>query len=104
MVDWHDIKKAFERDAQKAEATFMDREQQLLKSITVYLCGKKGVSPIQGYEPDEALGFLQKPVAEIKDCLGGEWAAFEDEKLETLAYSLTKKVQKSGKIINWDNK
>lgn len=101
MVDWNDIKNAFERDAQKAENAFMENEQKLLKSVSNYLCEKKGVSPIQGYDPEEAMAFLDKPIAEIKSCIGGEWAAMSDDDLGTLIYSLSKKVKKSGKIINW---
>ena len=73
----------------------------ILKSITIYLCEKKGTSPIQGYDPEEAIAFLDKPVAEIKECIGGEWADIDDTSFETLVYSLSKKVKKSGKIINW---
>lgn len=101
MADWNDIKNAFERDAKKAENAFMENEQKLLKSITNYICEKKGVSPIQGYDPEDAIAFLEKPVTEIKSCLGGEWASMSDDNLETIIYSLTKKVKKSGKIINW---
>ena len=101
MVDWNDIKNAFERDAQKAENAFMENEQKLLKSVSNYLCEKKGVSPIQGYDPEEAMAFLEKPIGEIKSCIGGEWAAMSDDDLGTLIYSLSKKVKKSGKIINW---
>lgn len=101
MADWNDIKNAFERDAKKAETNFMEKEQKLLKSVTVYLCSKKGVSPIQGYEPDEAIEFLSRPILEIKSCIGSDWEDTEDDELETLVYSLSKKVKKSGKIIEW---
>lgn len=101
MADWNDIKNAFERDAKKAETNFMEKEQRLLKSISVYLCSEKGVSPIQGYEPEEVLAFLDKPISEIKSRIAGEWLALSDDDFETLVYSLSKKVKKSGKIINW---
>lgn len=101
MADWNDIKNAFERDAKKAESNFMEKEQKLLKSITIYLCSKKGVSPIQGYEPDEAIEFLDRPISEIKNCIGSDWTDIEEDELETLVYSLSKKVKKSGKIIEW---
>lgn len=101
MADWNDIKNAFERDARKAETDYMQKEQKLLKSLTIYLCSQKGVSPIQGYEPDEAIAFLNQPVGEIKKCIGDDWNAVSDDELETLVYSLSKKVKKSGKIIDW---
>ena len=101
MADWNDLKNAFERDAKKAENDFAERERRLLKHITIYLCEKKGVSPLQGYAPNEAIAFLDKPVAEIKGCLGGEWAEMNNVDLEPLVYSLSKKVKKSGNIINW---
>lgn len=101
MVDWNDIKKAFERDAQKAEEEMVLNEQKLLKNIATYICSQKGISAIQGYQPDEIIQFLEKPVAEIKNCLGGAWADMEDDKLETLIYTLSKKVKKSDNLISW---
>ena len=101
MADWNDLKNAFERDVKKAEEDFASKEQKLLKHVTIYLCEKKGVSPLQGYAPNEAIAFLDKPVKEIKECLGGEWAGMNDVDLEPLVYSLSKKVKKSGNIINW---
>ena len=101
MADWNDLKNAFERDARKAENVFFEREQKLLKNITIYLCEKKGVSPLHGYAPDDTIAFLDKPVGEIKECLGGDWTSINDDEMETLVYSLSKKVKKSGKIINW---
>ena len=102
MVDWNDIKKAFERDAQKAENAFLDNEQRLLKSIAVYVCSQKGMSAIQGYNPEEIMEFLDKPVPEIKNCIGGEWLSMSDEDLGTLVYSLSKKVKKSGSLMPWN--
>ena len=101
MADWNDIKKAFERDARKAEEAFIKNEENLLKSIANYICSHKGVSTVQGYKPEEVLTFLEKPVAEIKSCIGGNWNTMSDEDLETLIYTLTKKVKKSGNIIEW---
>lgn len=101
MADWNDIKKAFERDARKAEEAFIQNEQNLLKSIANYICSQKGVSTVQGYQPEEILTFLDKPVAEIKNCIGGHWLSIADDDLETLVYTLAKKVKKSGNIIEW---
>ncbi len=101
MADWHDLKKAFERDAQKAEAAFIADEQNLLKSIAGYVCSQKGVSAIQGYQPEEIIDFLSKPVSEIKKAIGGDWSSIDDNKMETLIYSLMKKVKKSGNMISW---
>jgi len=100
MADWSDLKKAFERDAKKAEEESVSKEQKLLKSITVYLSSLKGVSPIQGYDHDEAAEFLDKPVSEIKTCLGADWENVSDEELSLLIYSLAKKVKKYGSIIS----
>ena len=101
MADWHDIKKAFERDAQKAEKQFIDDEQTLLKAIAEFIGTQKGVSTIQNYKPEEILRFLDKPVDEIKNCLGAEWATLTDEKMSTLIYSLSKKVHKSESLTTW---
>lgn len=101
MADWNDIKAAFERDARKAEEAYAQNEQNLLKSIANYICSQKGISAVQGYKPEEILAFLEKPATEIKSCIGGNWASISDENLETLIYTLTKKVKKSGNIIEW---
>lgn len=101
MADWNDLKKAFERDLNKQEENFVANEQKLLKGIANYLCSQKGVSAIQGYKPEEILEFLEKPVAEIKKCIGNDWADIDDSKLENLIYSLSKKVKLSGNIISW---
>ena len=101
MADWNDLKKAFERDLNKQEENFVANEQKLLKGIANYLCSQKGVSAIQGYKPEEVLEFLEKPVAEIKKCIGNDWADIDDSKLENLIYSLSKKVKLSGNIISW---
>lgn len=101
MADWHDIKKAFERDAQKAEKQFMDDEQTLLKAIAEFISSQKGVSTLQNYKPEEILRFLDKPMDEIKNSLGAEWANITDEKMSTLIYSLSKKVQKSESLTTW---
>lgn len=95
------LKKAFERELNKEEENTIENEQSLLKAITVYLCNQKGVSPIQGYKPEEIINFLQKPITEIKACVGGEWASFPDDKFENLIYTLNKKVKKSDKLTNW---
>lgn len=101
MADWNDLKKAFERELNKEEKNFVADEQKLLKGVANYLCSQKGVSAIQGYKPEEVLAFLEKPVSEIKTCIGEEWNNIEDSKLETLIYSLAKKVKMSGNIIPW---
>lgn len=101
MADWHDIKKAFERDLNKQEEKFMANEQKLLEEIANYLCSQKGVSAIQGYQPEEVLDFLNKPISEIKNAIGGEWSKLEDSALEVLVYSLTKKVRLTGNMIAW---
>lgn len=100
MADWNDLKNAFERDAKKAEGEAVSKEQKLLKSITVYLCSLKGMSPIQGYDHAEAADFLDKPISEIKACLDTEWDDVSEEELKPIVYSLSKKVKKYGSIIS----
>jgi len=101
MVDWNDIKNAFERDAKKAEGEFLDKEQKLLKKIAVHVCSQKGMTAVQGYHPEEILEFLQKPVSEIRPCIGAEWNDMSDNDLETLLYTLSKKVKKSDSLMPW---
>lgn len=99
--DLNDLRKAFERELRKEEENSVENEQNLLKAITVYLCKQKGVSPIQGYKPEEIISFLEKPTSEIRACVGSEWASMPDDKFENLIYILTKKVKKSDKLTTW---
>ena len=101
MADWNDLKKAFEREMNKEEESFVANEQKLLKGIAHYLGSGKGMTAVQGYKPEEVLDFLEKPISEIKKLLGTEWADVEDSKLENLVYSLSKKVKMSGTLMPW---
>lgn len=100
MADWNDLKKAFERDLEKQEKKFQLDEQVLLETIAANLSKSKGTSALMGYDADEMLAFLQKPLSEIKQILGGEWAKLEDIQLEPLIYSLSKKVKKSISLLD----
>lgn len=101
MVDWNDIKKAFEKDAKKEEDIFLENEQKLHKEVTMYVCNLKGVSPLHGYHPNDLIEFLDKPSSEIQTLLGGEWLDMDLEKFDSLVYSLSKKVKKSTNLLKW---
>ena len=64
------------------------------ENVAKYLAKDKGITALMGYDTDEMLDFLQKPIAEIKQNIGGKWAELEDIQLEPLIYSLSKKVKK----------
>lgn len=100
MADWNDLKKAFEKDLNKQAQQFVLDEQKLLESIAIYLAKEKGISALQGYDTDEMLAFLQKPASEIKKTIGGQWETLEDSQLDTLIYSLVKKVKKSIPLLD----
>lgn len=99
--DLNDLRKAFERELRKEEVSSVENEQNLLKAITVYICTKKGVSPVQGYKPEEIIAFLERPLSEIKECIGGEWISMPDDQFENLIYILNKKVKKADKLTTW---
>ncbi|MBQ8821938.1 MAG: hypothetical protein IJZ82_04800 [Lachnospiraceae bacterium] len=101
MVDWNDIKKAFEKDYKSPEQLQLETEQRLITTIAAHLSSQKGLTSLQGYKPAEITAFLEKPIAEVKKLLGGEWAAMEDDKLETLFYTLTKKLKKADGLTQW---
>lgn len=101
LDDLNALKKAFERELRKEEENAFENEQNLLKAITVYICNQKGISPLQGYKPEDVLTFLEKPLAEIKTCVGGEWASIPDDKFANLIYTLAKKVKKADKLTTW---
>ena len=99
MADWNDLKKAFEREFNKVENEFISNEQTLLQSIANYLGKMKGTTSVQGYNTEDILEFLQKPIPEIKKILGGKWEELDDTALEPLIYSLAKKVKKSASFL-----
>lgn len=101
MVDWNDIKKAFEKDVKKEEDIFLENEQKLHKDATMYVCNLKGVSPIHGYHPNDLIEFLEKPSGEIQKLLGGDWLDMDSNKFDSLVYSLNKKVKKSTNLVEW---
>ena len=100
MADWNDLKKAFEKELNKQEQQFVLDEQSLLEHIAKHLAKNKGISALQGYDADEMLQFLQKPLSEIKEVLGGNWATLDNTQLDPLVYSLTKKVKKSISLLD----
>lgn len=97
----NDLRKAFDRELKKEEEIAVENEQKLLKQVTLYVCSLKGVSPIQGYKPEDIAAFLGQPSSEVQKALGGEWLAMDPAKFENLVYGLYKKVQKSDKLITW---
>ena len=100
MADWNDLKKAFEKDFNKQAQQFVHNEQNLLESIAAHLAKEKGTSALRGYDIDEMVSFLKKPVSEIKSTIGGDWETVSDNDIEILVYSLVKKVKKSVSILD----
>ncbi len=101
MVDWNDIKKAFEKDIKKEEDIILESEQRLHKAVTMYVGNEKGISPLHGYNPQELIEFLELPSGQIQKLLGGEWLEMDPDKFDSLIYSLKKKVQKSTNLTKW---
>ena len=95
MADRNDLKRAFARELNKKAEVFLSNEERLLSSIAKYLGGSKVESVVQGYNTEEVLAFLEKPIPEIKEIIGGEWKDMNDADVETVIYSLSKKVKKS---------
>lgn len=100
MADWNDLKMAFERELKKQEKKFVTDEQTLLEAIAVHLGSSKGTTALMNYDIDEMLDFLQKPLSEIKETIGGDWKDIDDSVLNPLIYSLTKKVKKSTTLLD----
>ena len=99
MADWNDLKMAFEREYKKQEQTFISNEQTLLEAIANHLASSKGMTALMNYDTDEMLAFLEKPVDEIKEAVGGEWLEVDETALNPLIYSLTKKIKKSSSLL-----
>jgi len=101
MVDWNDIKKAFQTDIKTPEQIQFETEKRLLSNIADYLSSAKGMSAVKSYKPEEVSAFLERPVSEIRQILGGEWLQMDEEKFDLLVYTLTKKVKKSENLLEW---
>lgn len=97
----NDLKRAFAKEIKKEEEVAIEQEQALLKALTIYICRQKGVSPLQGYNPDDVISFLNKPISEIKEAVGGDWMDIPDDKFENLRYTLSKKLKKVSKMTTW---
>ena len=97
----NDLRKAFDRELKKEEDIAVENEQKLLKQVTLFVCSQKGVSPIQGYKPEDIAAFLSQPSSAIQKALGGDWLNMDAAKFENLVYGLYKKVQKSDKLTTW---
>lgn len=100
MADWNDLKLAFERELEKQEKKFVSDEQTLLEAIARHLGSSKGTTALMNYDVDEMLDFLQKPLSEIRETIGGDWKDVDDSVLNPLIYSLTKKVKKSMSLLD----
>lgn len=88
-----ELRKAF---SQEKEQNRFDKERQLMNDVVKYTCSLKGTSPVQGYEAEEVLDFLQKPATEVKELLNYE---MDERDLQTLMYSLAPKVKKFGNFM-----
>lgn len=104
MADWNDLKKAFEKDFNKQAEQFVMNEQNLLESIATHLAKEKGTSALQGYDTNEMIDFLKKPIPEIKSSIGGDWKNLDDKQMEVLIYSLVKKIKKSVFLLDFTRK
>lgn len=104
MADWNDLKKAFEKDFNKQAEQFVMNEQNLLENIATHLAKEKGTSALQGYDTNEMIDFLKKPISEIKSSIGGDWKNIDDKQMEVLIYSLVKKIKKSVSLLDFTRK
>ncbi len=100
MVDWNDIRKAFEAEKTPQQLE-QEREQRFLASVAEYLSSQTGISSVKGYHPEDISAFLDKTPAEIQKVLGGEWAEMEEKQLDLMVYNLMKKVKKSENLLEW---
>lgn len=64
----------------------------------------KTASSMMVYEPNKMIAFLDKPIAELRVLLGGEWIEMSEGDFEELVYLVQKKVKKSTQLIDWDKK
>lgn len=87
------LQKAF-RDDEQTER--FEKERKLMTEVVKYTCTKKGLNPIQGYDPQDVIEFLSKPIPEIKKLLNYDMDEIE---LRNLVYSLAPKVKKFGNFM-----
>ena len=74
----NDLKKLLENQEMKKEDPQLEQEKRFLSEAAAKLSSAKNVTSIQGYDPREMALFLERPIGEIKEIMGGEWAEMED--------------------------
>ncbi len=97
----NDLKKLLENQEIKKEDPHIEQEKRFLNEAATKLSNAKNVTSIQGYDPREMALFLARPIGEIKEIMGGEWAEMEDSVFSSFLYIMTKKINKSNSLLNW---
>ncbi len=97
----NDLKKLLENQEMKKEDPQLEQEKRFLSEAAAKLSSAKNVTSIQGYDPREMALFLERPIGEIKEIMGGEWAEMADSDFSTFLYIMTKKINKSNSLLNW---
>lgn len=97
----NDLKKLLENQEIKKEDPQLEKEKRFLREAASKLGSAKNVTSIQGYDPKEMALFLEKPIGEVKETMGGEWEEMTDSDFSTFVYIITKKINKSNSLLNW---
>lgn len=97
----NDLKKLLENQEIKKEDPELEKEKRFLREAAAKLGSAKHVTSIQGYDPKEMVLFLERPMGEVKETMGGEWAEMTDSDFSTFVYIITKKINKSNSLLNW---
>lgn len=97
----NELRKLMEGSAKKEENLTQEKEKRFINAAAACLNSSTFQSALMNYDPQKMLHFLQLPVAEIKEKLGGEWAQMSDSDLKNFLYSIEKKVKKSSSLMDW---
>lgn len=97
----NELRKLMEGSPQKQEEQIQEKEKRFINAAAACLNSSTFQSTLMNYDPQKMLHFLQLPISEIKEKLGGEWAKMSDSDLRNFLYSIEKKVKKSSSLMDW---
>lgn len=98
------LKRMLEHKDEEEKKNELEQEKRFIADATKAFLGKDTpVTGIQAYHPEEMMVFLDLPITEIQEKMGGEWAEMPKETFEAFAYKMRQKIHKSTSLLDWNS-
>jgi len=96
------LKRMLENKDEEEAKSALEKEKRFIQDATkAYLGDKTPITGIQGYNPEQMIGFLSLPAKEVQTRMGGEWLEMDEMKFDAFVYTMKQKIQKSSALIDW---